>query len=584
MRQNVIRVIRKKHNQKAFYSYVRSKSRTKDTVGPLNGNNGNLIHDDEGMANRLNRFFCSVFTRENNVTLEDISYSGEKFDNIIVGEDEVIENLGKLKLGKAPEPDGTSTFFVNTKDWIAKPLPLIFNMSLREGVVPQDWKKANVTPLFKKGCRQDPGNYRPVSLTSIACKVLESILKRAILQHIEKNKPLNNSQHGFMANRSCLTNLLEYFEKITEILDNGGSVDVIYLDFSKAFDKVPHRRLIAKLENFGITGRVKYWIENWLSGRTQRVLINGCKSEWESVLSGVPQGSVLGPLLFLLFIDDIDDGVNSFIKKFADDTKVFREVNNLRDSNNLQEDLNGLNEWAQKWLMEFNVAKCKVMHMGSKNCQLGYNLGGNELEVVTEEKDLGVIVHNSMKTNRQCAEAAKKGNKILGMIGRNFCHLDKNNLLRLYKLLVRPHLEYSVQAWSPHMVNDIKKLEAVQRRATRMIHGFKDLEYEERLNRCRLTTLETRRIRGDMIETYKILTGKEKLDKDLFFKQPYRSSRRGHELKIYKGKCRLDLRKFSFSNRVVNEWNKLPKCVVGSKTVNQFKAGIDEYFRDIGKC
>ena len=573
-----------KQNPKAFYSYVRSKSKTKDTIGPLIDEVGTVTHDDKTMANILNRYFCSVFTREENIRATENNDSCKKLDSLKIQVEDVLEILGNLKLGKAAGPDGISTTFLSKcKHLIARPLTIIYNKSLTEGIVPQDWKSANVTPLFKKGSRQEPGNYRPISLTSIACKVLESIIKKGILEHINNEVPLNKSQHGFMAKRSCLTNLLEYLEKVTQILDMGGSVDVIYLDFSKAFDKVPHQRLLNKLENFGISGKIKSWIGNWLTGRTQRVVINGYKSEWELVLSGVPQGSVLGPLLFLLFIDDLDDSLDSFLEKFADDTKIFREVNNNQDRNKLQRDLDELMKWTTGSLMKFNIGKCKIMHMGSKNCKFRYNLNGIDLQEVSEEKDLGIMMNNNLKSGLQCEAAAKKGNQILGLIWRSFSQLDKNMLLRLYKLLVRPHLEYAVQAWSPHLAKDIIKLEGVQRRATRMIQGFRGLEYLERLKRCGLTTLKTRRIRGDMIETYKIMTGQEGVDKENFFRHPFRTSGRGHNLKLYKGKCKLDIRKFFFSNRVVDEWNKLPQDVVASKNVNEFKARIDKHFLDEGR-
>ena len=255
------------------------------------------------MANILNRYFCSVFSREGSVGTVIRNNSGKKLNSLEIREEDVLEKIGNLKLGKAAGPDGISaTFLIKCKELIARPLTIIFNKSLKEGNVPQDWKCANITPLFKKGCKQEPGNYRPISLTSIACKILEGILKKEILEHINNEVPLNNSQHGFMTRRSCLTNLLEYLEKVTEILDSGGSMDVIYLDFSKAFDKVPHQRLLNKLENFGISGEIKSWIQNWLTGRTQRVVINGCKSDWELVLSGIPQDSVLGPFNHFYFL------------------------------------------------------------------------------------------------------------------------------------------------------------------------------------------------------------------------------------------------------------------------------------------
>ena len=304
---------------------------------------------------------------------------------------------------------------------------------------------------FKKGGGECPGNYRPVSLTSHVCKVLESILKDKIVEHLNRFNLINKTQHGFTRKRSCLTNLLEYLEFISNYVDQGYPIDVVYLDFQKAFDKVPHKRLMLKIAAMGIAGEIYNWIEDWLNNRYQRVVLLGNSSKWGKVMSGVPQGSVLGPLLFLIYINDIDDSINSKLLKFADDTKVFSVVASQDDIKKLQEDLNNLCRWSTEWLMLFNVEKCKVMHIGYNNCHASYTMEQNTLDAVAEERDLGVIMQNDLKWDKQCSKAVTSANRLLGMIKRNFHYLDKEIVLQLYKSLVRPHLEYCVQAWRPHL-------------------------------------------------------------------------------------------------------------------------------------
>jgi hypothetical protein len=224
-------------------------------------------------------------------------------------------------------------------------------------------------------------------------------------------------------------------------------------------------------------------------------VLNDHMSEWCDVVSGVPQGSVLGPLLFLVFINDIDHAVSNKLLKFADDTKVVGRVSSAHDVSMLRTDLHNLYSWSEDWLMLFNVDKCKVMHLGSNNPKCQYILGGQFLQEVTEEKDLGVIISNDLKVGSQCARATLTANRILGMISRTFTCKNRETILLLYKSLVRPHLEYCIQAWRPHLQKDINLLEKVQRRATRMIENFSKLSYQERLSRLKLTTLETGRLR-----------------------------------------------------------------------------------------
>ncbi|CAM5136677.1 unnamed protein product [Natator depressus] len=207
------------------------------------------------------------------------------------------------------------------------------------------------------------------------------------------------SQHGFCKGKSCLTNLLEFLEGVNKHVDQGDPVDIVYLDFQKAFDKVPHQRLLRKVICHGIRGKVLSWISNWLKDSKQRVGINGQFSEQREVNSGVPQGSVLGPVLFIIFINDLEKGVNSEVAKFADDTKLLKIVKSQADCEELQKALSKLGDWATKWQMKFNIDKCKVMHIGKHHPNYTYKMMGSKLAVTTQERDLGVIVDSSLKTS-----------------------------------------------------------------------------------------------------------------------------------------------------------------------------------------
>ena len=407
---------------------------------------------------------------------------------------------------------------------------------------------------------------------------MEKCIKEEMMKHIIKYEIIKDSQHGFLPGKSCLTNLLEFLHYCHKNVDKGTPVDVIYLDFSKAFDRVPHSRLIYKLENYGFNKNIIAWIKDWLNCRVQRVVLNGSFSDWSDVCSGVPQGSVLGPLLFILFINDIDVDIINRLSKFADDTKLFGEASSAEQVLLLQQDLDNLFKWSEDWLMMFNISKCKVMHFGKNNMHANYVLGGETLSTVNEEKDLGIIVQNDLKVSSQCIKAVKNSKRILGLICRNFTNHSADIILNLYKTMVRPHLEYCVQSWRPHFKQDIVLLEKVQKRATKLIEGFKDIEYGERLKLTGLTTLETRRLRGDLIEIFKMLKGFDKVDTTSLFTFAT-SNTRGHDLKLYKGGVLTDIGKFSFPYRAISEWNLLSSDIIACNSVNTFKNKIDFHLR-----
>ena len=572
-----------KVDPKAFYQYAKEKMKYKDEVPRLRNKNGRLTTNDKEATTLLNKYFSTVFTKEQQImedTLPTILPPEHPSELPKITKDTVERLLMKLNEGKSAGGDNIPPMVLKkAARAISYPLMVIFNNSLQSGQVPLDWKIANVTPIHKKGSKKDPENYRPISLTSQVCRVFERILKEELTCYLETNGLIKDSQHGFIRGKSCLTNLLMYTEKITSNIDNKIPVDVVYLDFSKAFDTVPHQRLITKLRSIRVHDTMIKWIENWLLGRKQRVVLRGTTSAWLPVTSGVPQGLVLGPLLFLIYINDMDQEVNSHLLKFADDTKIFRPIKTADDQQTLQEDLDKLCQWAQKWQMKFNTSKCKVIHFGRNNQHLPYQMDGIELQQSENERDLGVIVQQNLDVGQHIGAVTGKANQILGMIARSYDDKRRKNIIQLYKTLVRPILEYASPIWRPYKQKHVDVLESIQRRATKMIEGLGEMAYTDRLTNCRLLSLEMRRRRADLIETFKIMNGLEPLPAELFFDTiSHTTTTRGHSKKLHKPQARIDPRKYSFSHRVIETWNSLSEEVISSTSVNEFKSRIAPTF------
>ena len=379
------------------------------------------------------------------------------------------------------------------------------------------------------------------------------MIRDKLVNHMERNNLFTKYQHGFVSGRSCTTQLLEFMEEATQALDRGEGVDVIYLDFANAFDEVPHKRLLRKLSGYGIKGKVYNWIKEFLSNRKQCVVINGTKSEWRKVTSGIPQGSVLGPILFLIFINDMPEVLNCCIKLFADDAKLYSPIKE-NDRIWMQVGLKNAEEWAKLWKMFFHIKKCKYLHIGKNlpDTQYIMSVDQNPTEVtqVTSEKDLGIIFDEKLIFRDRISKKAALANRNLGLIFRSFTYIDKAMFLNLYKPLVRPHLDYATSVWSPMYKKDSIMLENVQRRATRLVNSLSGRTYEDRLKVSGLPTLEYRRLRADVIQVYKILNQIDHVDIDKFFNMSELSTR-GNSLKIFKPRSRLKVRSSVFQTALL---------------------------------
>jgi hypothetical protein len=563
---------------KEFFKYVTKRKSVPEKIGPLVDDSVSEI-TDYTTAQVLNNYFSSVFTIENKMNIPNVDIqqtnNDTTFTDYYITIEDVERAINKLKINKSPGPDLVYPVLIkNLCNEVAPILQEIFNLSLKTGNIPNDWKRANITPIFKKGDKSLPENYRPISLTSIIGKLMETILCEQIRKYIEGNNIIGDSQHGFRNKRSCQTNLIEFYDKIFKLNDSYNSVDIFFLDFKKAFDKVPHERLLLKLRACGIGGFIHEWIKKWLNNRQQRVVINGKASEWQAVLSGVPQGSVLGPILFIIYINDLENKITGIVSKFADDTKLAHRADAKEVCVELQNNINLINKWVDDWQMELNIRKCKVMHIGNSNLHHEYTLGNNIIEKSQQEIDLGIIIAENNKWENQCSGVVKKANRILGLISRSFEHKTEKVVIPLYKSLVRPLLEYCSPVWSPFLAKNIDKLERVQRRATKLIYNLRHLSYEDRLKKVGMVTLEKRRMRADLIQTYKIVYGVDNVKMSDYF-EFNEGITRNNGLKLKKKLFKTNNYKFSFCNRIINTWNNLPSNIVLSKSLDIFKKEID---------
>ena len=578
--ENYTRKIIDQENSKGMWRLVKSRKCDPTGIAPLK-KNGLIYNDKKSKADILNDQFCSVFTDEDTANMPRIGNgSFPAIRDIDVSYNGVLKLIRSLNPSKAAGPDGIPCrLLVMVAEQIAHPLTCLFQSSLNTGTVPQIWKHAHVAPIYKKGDRSAPGNYRPISLTCVCCKLLEHIVRAEVTKHLEAHMVFTNAQHGFRKGRSCESQLVLTIHDLVEGLDAGEQTDAILLDFSKAFDRVPHQRLLLKLEYYGIRGTTLSWISQFLSGRSQQVLVEGELSGKAPVTSGVPQGSVLGPSLFLVYINDLPEGLSSVVRLFADDTIVYRCIKSVNDCYALEEDLLRLEKWEEAWQMGFNVDKCSVLTISKKKNLIihPYTLHQHKLERVQCARYLGVEISHNLSWRNHIEAVVAKANRAGAFVARNLQGCPEQVQAHCFRGMVRPVLEYASSVWDPHQQYLIDLLESVQRRAARrIVRDFSPTtSASELLSRLNIPLLGTRRQVSKATLLYKVINGHTDWMPPAGALDPALRSFRGRADRFLQPRSRTDAHRHSFFPSAVRMWNSLPSGVSLAPTVPAFKSAVE---------
>lgn len=570
------------NNAGAFFKFVNRRLSCRKGVSALRDAVGNVVANDTDRANLLNNYFCSVCNEDDGlrppfdrrvpdaVFLDTVEFSPLK----------VFTAMKKLKFNKSCGPDGMPPLLIKRlSQALAEPLSLMFTSFMSIGQMPLEWAHALVTPTYKGGNASDASNYRPISLTCVACKVMERVIAADILTYLREHSIINRKQHGFLSKRSTSTNLLETMNDWSIAIRDKQSVISAYIDFAKAFDTVSHPKLYVKLQSYGISGNLLKWIISFLSNRTQQTRVGSSLSDSKAIISGIVQGSVLGPLLFVLYINDLitllSDG-ECKCQLYADDLKLYTILDIDDGGEILQSKLDIVYRWSCDWQLQISYKKCCAMVVNRTQCQhkasVSLKIGTNEIVTVSEVKDLGVVIDDDLKFTSHINHVVFKASVRANLIKKCFISRDTDTMVKAFNVYVRPYLEYAACVWSPYLVGDITLIESVQRRFTRTLPGLSSLNYGERLNRLNLTSLESRRLHHDLIMTYKILFGLVDLKPEEFFTRANTVyNTRGHMHKLCVNHCRVNTRKHFFSERVVNPWNSLCATECDFSSLTAFK-------------
>jgi hypothetical protein len=573
-------------DKNAFFRYVNSKLKSKPSLPVLRDSDGKYCITGLSKANALAKQFSSVFVEDDGLKPPICSPSiPDTFDHIRFPVEEVYLSLKGLKARFSITPDNLpSVLLKNLATPLAQPLSDIFNLSMFLGEVPQVWKKSFIIPIPKNGYSSNPADFRPISITCQTCRIMERLSAKHINLFFRLNNIIPPQQHGFQKKRSVNTQVLECVNDWTLALSQGKNVDAIYYDFAKAFDTVSLPKLLQKISHYGICGKLFKWLSSFLLGRTSRVRVGDDFSVEFPVKSGVPQGSCLGPLLFILYCAEISLIIrNCILSMFADDAKLYFVFPKKGTSFLLQIDSDIFVDWAKTWQLSLAINKCSVLHMGKDNPNSPYFINGTQLPISPSSvRDLGILVKNDLSFDDHIANVCRNANNCMFSVLRSIkCH-DQFVLLRAFTTYVRPLLEFASSVFNPYLVYEIEALEKVQQDFTRILFyrcnpqlNAQSLpSYLERLSQLGIETLELRRLKADLTLTYKLLRG-EMGNKDKLF-QMRESRTRGPPVKFVReaappGHSQPNYRHHFFSNRMASLYHSLPEEVYEAKSIDSFK-------------
>ena len=566
-------------NPKKFYQFINAKRSDGSGIPPLVCKDGSMASSDTGKAEALNTQYQSVFTKEDLINLPQINdVNIDRMPNITFSLNGIVKLMENLNINKSNGPDQIPIRILKDhRHKIAPLLQFIFQQSYNTGELPDDWLTANVVPIFKKGSKAQPANYRPVALTAVTCKMMEHIIHKAIAVHLTKHQLLSSYQHGFREKHSCESQLIITLDDLHRSLDNQNQTDMAILDFSKAFDCVAHQRLLMKLKNWGVRGHTHAWIDAWLTNRTQQVVVNGATSKPIPITSGVPQGSVLGPLMFIIFINDIGHDLKSDIRLFADDCLIYRTIETPEDTEILQKDLTTVCKWADKWQMRFNVSKCNILRVYriSKPIIYNYTMNNECLNSVQHHPYLGVELDQKLNFNHHIDNITCKATKTLNLLKRNLKHCSQQVKKQAFQTLVRPQLEYSSSVWDPYTSKNINKIEMVQRRAVRWV--FNDYTRGEtsitKLRRkLEWPPLDSRRYQSRLTIFWKIEHNHIAIPIPSYVESTVRVTRSGANYIRPRTTSTSYLN--SYFPQTIADWNLLPPGVRSADTLASFKSQL----------